>query len=151
MRLTIPRALGMTVLFTLVASVSIAGASGKFASSEVIVFPSGNLVVTFDERGQNRFSSVDYQLSATADATSCTTVNGETQCLATRTFPTDSATGLVPDQMGRIGESLTLASGAGGGGTVCGCTLHMDYSDITLTNLTSGRVYGLEPISADRP
>ena len=78
-------------------------------------------------------------------------MNGETQCLATRTFPTDSATGLVPDQMGRIGESLTLASGAGGGGTVCGCTLHMDYSDITLTNLTSGRVYGLEPISADRP
>jgi len=148
----IGRALGTTALFVLVAGVSVAGASGKFASSEVIEFPSGNLVVTFDERGQNRFSSVDYQLTATADATSCTTVNGETQCIAARTFPTDSATGLVPDQMGRVSGSLTLASGAGVGGTVCGCTtLHMDYSDITLTNLTSGRVYRLGPISADRP
>ena len=152
MRPTIARALGITAVVALIGSVSLAGASGKFASSEVVVFPSGNLVVTFDERGQNRFSSVDYQLTATADATSCTTVNGETQCFAARTFPTDSATGLVPDQNGRVTGSLTLASGAGGGGTPCGCgTLHMDYSDITLTNQTTGRTYRLEPISADRP
>ena len=150
MRLSIRRALGMTALFTLVAGVSIAGASPKFASAEEIQFPSGNLVVTFNEGGQKRFSLVDYQLAATAVATSCTTVNGETQCIAAQTFPTDSATGLVPDDKGRVNGSLTLAPGAGGG-TVCGCTLHMDYSNITLTNLTSGRIYRLEPISADRP
>ena len=151
MRPTIARALGITAVLALIGSVALAGASGKFASSEVIAFPSGNLVVTFDERGQNRFSSVAYELTATADATSCTTVNGETQCIAARTFPTDSATGLVPDDKGRVSGSLTLASGAGGGGTLCGCTLHMDYSDITLTNRTTGWTYRLEPISADRP
>ena len=65
MRRTIARALGITVVLALIGSVSLAGASGKFASSEVILFPSGDLVVTFDERGQNRFSSVNYQLTAT--------------------------------------------------------------------------------------
>ena len=47
--------------------------------------------------------------------------------------------------------NVELASGAGGGGTICGCTLHVDYSNVTLTNLASGHVYRLDPISADSP
>ena len=151
MRLIIARALGMAVLLALVAGVSIAGASPKFVSTETIQFPSGNLVATFDEGGQKRFASVDYWLTATADATSCMTVDGVTQCIAARTQPSETVSGLVPDDKGRVAGSLTLAVNAGPGGTICTCSLHMDYSDITLTNLMSGHVYRLEPISGDSP
>ena len=151
MQRTIARALGMAVLISLVAGVAIAGASPKFASTETIQFPGGNLVVTFDEGAQKRFSSVDYELTATADATSCMTVDGVTQCIATRTQLSDTVSGLVPDDKGRVAGSLTLVANAGPGGTICTCSLHMDYFDITLTNLTSGHVYRLEPISADSP
>ena len=146
MRLTVTRALGMAVLLSLVAGVSIAGASPKFGSTETIQFPGGSLVVTFDEGGQKRFSSVDYALTASVVATTCTTVNGVTQCIETGMQSTDSVTGLAPDN-GRVAGSLTLA--ATGGGTVCTCVSHVDYTDITLTNLTSGHVYRLDPISAD--
>jgi hypothetical protein len=138
-------------LFALFASVSVAGASSKFDSTETIAFPGGHLVVTFDEGGQRRFSSVDYQLSATAVVTSCQTVGDVTQCIAGLTFPINTVAGLVPDDKGRVTGSLTLAGTVGGGGTICTCTSHVDYSEIVLTNLTSGHVYRLEPISADRP
>jgi hypothetical protein len=150
MRLTVPRVLGMAVVISLVAGVSVAGASTKFDSTEVIQFPGGQLVVTFDEGGQKRFSSVDYELSATAVVTSCQTVGGVTQCAAALSFPTNSVTGLVPDDKGRVAGSLTVA-GTPVSGTICTCISHVDYSDITLMNLTSGHVYRLEPISADSP
>lgn len=150
MRSTIARALGLTFLFSLVAGVSIAGASPKFASTETIQFPSGNLVVMFDEGGQKRFEWVDYRLAATAEATSCTTVDGVTQCVSVQSEPSAEATGLLPDDKGRVTGSLVLSSGAGGG-TICSCVTHMEYSDVTLTNLTSGHVYRLEPISGDSP
>ena len=150
MRLTIARALGPTVLLGLVVGISVAGASPKFASTETVQFPSGNLVVAFDEGGQKRFESVDYRLAATVEATSCTTVNGETQCVAVLSQPSADATGLLPNDKGRVTGSLALSSGADGG-TICSCVTHVDYSDITLTNLTSGHVYRLEQISGDNP
>jgi hypothetical protein len=150
MRLTIARAIGLTFLLSLVLGVSIAEAIPKFTSTETIQFPSGNLVVTFDEGGQKRFESVDYRLAATAEARSCTTVNDVTQCISVRWEPSADVTGLIPDDKGRVAGSLALDSGAGGG-TICGCVTHMDYSEATLTNLTSGRVYRLEPISGDSP
>src|SRR5262245_17436393 len=110
MRLRAARAIGLPVLLSLVVGVSIAGAGPKFASTETIQFPSGNLVVTFDEGGQKRFESVDYRLAATAEATSCTTVNGETQCAAEVTHPFTNATDLVPDDKGRVTGSLALSS-----------------------------------------
>src|SRR5262245_4694671 len=150
MRLTTARALGTAVLCGLVAGVSTAAAGPKFVFTETIQFPGGNLVVTFDEGGQKRYSFVDYRLAATADVTSCTTVGDVTQCSGERRQLADAVSDLVPDDKGRVAGTLTLVFNAGGG-TICGCTLHMDYSNITLTNLTSDHVYRLEPISADGP
>jgi hypothetical protein len=62
MRLTLWKAVAVTALFALFAGLSIAGASGKFAYTEGIQFPSGSLAVMFDEGGQKRFATVDYQL-----------------------------------------------------------------------------------------
>lgn len=151
MRLTIARALRAAVVLTLIAGVSIAGASPKFVSTGTVQFPSGNLVLTFDEGGQKRFASVDYRLTATAVATSCMTLGGVTQCVAGLSHPSESVRGLVPDDKGRVAGTLTLAVNAGPGGAICTCSLHMDYTDVTLTNLTSGHVYRLEPISDGSP
>jgi hypothetical protein len=150
MRPTIARAIGTMAILALFAGVSVAGASTKFDSTETIQFPGGRLVVTFVEGGQKRFSSVDYQLSATAVVTSCQTVGDVTQCGAALSFPTTTVTGLIPDDKGRVTGSLTVV-GTPVGGTICTCISHVDYSEIVLTNLTSGRVYRLEPISADSP
>jgi len=71
------------------------------------------------------------------------------QCLSTATQPTATVTGLVPLN-GRIIGTLALPADAGGG-TICTCVSRVDYTNITLTNLTSGRVYQLEPISGASP
>jgi hypothetical protein len=140
-------ALVLTGALVLSVGISAAGASGKFAYTEAVQFPSGNLLVTFDEGGQKRFTSVDYQLDATAVRTSCDPTGQ--QCIAVRFDPTDTVAGLVPDDKGRVAGSLTLDAPSGGG--TCSCILHMEYSDVTLTNLTSRHVYRLDPVVGDSP
>lgn len=149
MRLTFGRAFAGAALLALFAGVSLAGASSKFAYTEAIQFPSGDLVVTFNEGSQKRFSSVDYQLTATAIAKSCDPTG--VQCIAELYNPVATVTGLVPDAKGQVTATLTLDQVPVGGGGVCTCSLHMEYSDLVLTNLTSGHVYGLDPISGDSP
>ena len=140
----------LTGALVLSAGISGAGASSKLAYTEDIQFPSGSLAVTFDEGGQKRFATVDYRLAATATARSCSTVDGVTQCVSSIATPMESVTGLVPDEKGRVSATLTLVAQGGGGG-LCECTLHMEYSDVTLTNTTSGHVYRLDPITEDSP
>lgn len=130
--------------------ISAAGASSKFAYSEEIQFPSGSLVVRFAEASQKRFTSVDYQLTATATATACTTLDGVTKCIGSLAFPSNTVT-LVPDEKGQVTGSFMLAGSGSVGGGLCECTLHTEYSDVTLTNLTSGHVYRLDPIVGDFP
>jgi hypothetical protein len=126
---------------------SLAGASGKFGYVEVIQFPGGDLVVTFDEGGQKRFDAVGYRLDATASVMTC---QDPDHCIAVLSTPSATVTGLTPDEKGRVTGTLTLAPNAGGGG-ICGCSSHVDYWDVTLTNLASGHVYRLDPISGDAP
>lgn len=140
----------LTGALVLSAGISGAGATGKLAYTEEIQFPSGSLAVTLDEGGQKRFATVDYQLTATAMSMSCMTVDGVTQCLGSMTDESATVTGLVPDEKGRVTATLTLVRQGGGGG-LCECTLHMEYSNVTLTNMTSGHVYRLDPITGDRP
>ena len=141
----------LTGALVLSAGISGAGASGKLAYTEEIQFPSGSLAVTLDEGGQKRFATVDYQLTATAFGKSCSTVNGVTQCIASvDDLSTPPVAGLGPDEKGRVTATLTLVRQGGGGG-LCECTLHMEYSDVTLTNMTSGHVYRLDPITGDSP
>jgi hypothetical protein len=130
----------------LAGTTSLAGATGKFAYSEEIQFPSGDLLVVFEEGGQKRFSSVDYRLDATVQAISC---QDPDHCIATIADLSNTVTGLVPDAKGRVTGNVGLDRGSGGG--ICTCTLHMDYTNVTLTNLASGHVYRLDPISADAP
>ena len=140
----------LTGALALSAGISGAGASGKLAFTEEIQFPSGSLAVTFDEGGQKRFATVDYHLTATAIGTSCMTVDGVTQCVSSVANPESHVTGLVPNEKGRVTATLTLVRQGGGGG-LCECNLHMEYSDVTLTNMTSGHVYRLDPITGDSP
>ena len=104
----------------------------------------GDLIVTLEERGLSRFASVDYRLDATVGVLRF--CNG--QGIGHLDSATASAVGLVPDQGGRVVGSLTLeGSGVGGCGCCTGSTFQVEYSDVTLTNLASGRIYRLEPIA----
>ena len=121
--------------------VSDASANGKLSYAEEIV--ASNLVVTFDEGGQRRFVAVDYRLDATVSVVRF--CNG--QGLGQQYLASDTVTVAMPK--GHAVGTLTLE----GPGTVvcsCGCsqgTLTIDYTDVTLTNLTAGDVYRLDPIS----
>jgi hypothetical protein len=120
-----------------------AGASTKFTDTEGIT-PTGNLTVSFEEGSMKRFGAVAYELDATAVATY--------PSLAARYLPTVGTT-VTPDAGGRVGATLTttLTLGAPSDGT-CGCgLLRVEYSDVTLTNLTTGHVYHLDPISQSYP
>ena len=127
---------------------SVAGASTKFSSTEVID-DNGHLVLAFEEGSLKRFASVDYRLDATAITRSCDPTGQ--QCIGQLFDSTDAATVLVPDD-GRVGTTLTLSdvNFPSPGPCTCG-PHHVDYSDVTLTNLTTGHVYRLDPISRDYP
>lgn len=150
MKRLLAHALVVTGALVLSVGISAAGASSKFVYTEEIEFPSGSLAVTFDEGGQKRFATVDYELTATVMSKSCSTVDGVTQCLASVANESEPVIGLIPDEKGRVTATLTLVRPGGGGG-LCECTLHMEYSDVTLTNLRSGHVYRLDPIVGDSP
>ena len=143
--------LALLVVGVLVFSVAtpFAGASTKFSSTEVID-GNGHLVLAFEEGSMKRFASVDYRLDATAIGKSCDPTGQ--QCIAQLFNSTDTATGLVPDDKGRVGTTLTLSdvNFPSPGPCTCG-PHHVDYSDMTLTNLTTGHVYILDPISRDYP
>jgi hypothetical protein len=147
------RILGLALLSVgvLVFSVAtpVAGASAKFSSTEVID-DSGHLVFAFEEGSMKRFATVDYRLDATAIAESCDPTGQ--QCIGQLFNSTDAATGLVPDDKGRVGTTLTLSdvNFPSPGPCTCG-PRHVEYSDMTLTNLTSGHVYRLDSISRDFP
>ena len=59
---------------------------------------------------------------------------------------TATISGLVPDDSGRVTGSLILEPGAGTCGCCTGSVVLVDYSDVTLTNHTSGQVYRLDAI-----
>ena len=126
---------------------SLAAASSKFAYTEELQFPGGSLVVAFEEAGQKKYDSVDYRLDATVVVTSC---QDPDHCVASISDVSSSVADLVPEAKGgRVAGSVALTPGSGGG---CGClSIHLDYTNVTLTNVTSGRVYVLDPISGDAP
>jgi hypothetical protein len=132
----------LLIVIGVLALSSITQASAKFSYSES-VDSAGNLSVGFDEVGQKRFSSVDYGLSATAVVTwSC---NGQT--VAQQQFPTGTGS-LTPDERGRAAGTITLTlNPSGGSGCSSAVLARVDYTDVTLTNLSSGHVYRLDPVS----
>jgi hypothetical protein len=125
------------------AGISVAGASTKFSSTEAVT-DVGHLVFDFEEGSLKRFPSVDYQLDATATVASPNLAQLYPDLRASAT--------LTPDDKGRVVGQLTLSDVnlTSGGPCTCG-GVRVEYFDMTLTNLTSGRVYRLDPISRDFP
>jgi len=139
------RILGLGLLagvLVLSVGISSAGAVAKVNSAEIL--DNGNLVVSFEERGLKKFLSVDYQLDATA---SVSTLNLGQQYPGLQEGVT-----LTPADKGSVAGTITLSdiSLSLGGPCTCG-PVHVAYYDMTLTNLTTGHVYSLDPISRDFP
>ena len=107
----------------------------------------GDLLVSFEERGLNRFAAVDYRLDGTVSIVHWCGGQG----LGHLESATSTVVGLVPDDHGRVTGSLTLEPGAGTCGCCTGSVVLVDYSDLTLTNLASGQEYQLDPIGETFP
>ena len=153
MRPKLNYAIAAIALLMASAGVSVAGAvpepgdneNSKFVYTETIDPASSNLTVAFGQGGQNRFQAVDYALSARVELIE--TSNGQT--IAELRFPTASITGLVPDGRGRVSGVGVLVVNRGPG---CGCgQFRVEYTDVVLTNLTSGHTYQLEAVSRSTP
>jgi hypothetical protein len=172
MRLALRSAIAAASLLALSAGISVAGAApgpggkgtGKF--DDTVVYPAdvtscvpdfgcpsaasdtGDLVVDFDEGGQKRFVSVDYRLDATAAATwSCGTSG---QFIGILYPASNTVTGLLPDDNGHVIGRLVLEVSES---FACPQTLLREivYTNVTVTNLTSGRVYRLDQIAQVYP
>jgi hypothetical protein len=140
------------VLGTLVLTVgaSTAGSTARFASTEEIT-SDGSLLVAFDEGVLKKYDGVRYELDATASA--LWDVGGGQQIGKAYTA-TASSEVLTPDDRGRVASDLTLdigQSGGPGGICTCGRLVRIEYADVTLTNLTTGRTYSLAPMTRDFP
>lgn len=135
-------ALVATVVLALSAALSVAAASTKFSYTEQIG-DNGNLVFNFEEGSLRRFTSVDYQLIATA-------VVASPDVAALYEF-SENVT-LAPDDRGRVRGSFTLNVNLSPGGGPCTCGgKRVDYFDMTLTNVATGHVYRIAPITRDFP
>jgi hypothetical protein len=135
-------------VLVLSAGISVAGAVTKVNSTEIL--DNGNLAVSIEERGMKKFASVGYQLHATATAKSCD-LTGQ-QCIAQLYENLEEAVTLTPDDKGAVAGTLTETDVSFPSGVPCTCgPRHVEYYDMTLTNLMTGHVYSLDPISRDYP
>lgn len=120
-------------------AVSTAGASTKFSYTQSVDIET-HLVVGFEEGSLKRFDTIDYRLDAVGALSAPTFIFG---AQVTGTVQ------LVTDERGRV--SGTIATTLNFLALFpCGCTgpRQVAYTDITLTNLTTGHVYRLDPITA---
>lgn len=150
MRLTFRRAVAAASLLVLSTGISVAGAvpgpgtndNSKFFYTEEVV--STDLIVNFGEGGQKKLSAVDYRLDATVEVyREC---GG--QALAYFYSASNTVTGLVPDDKGRVVGNLVL-EGPGTSPCLETTLLRIEYRDMTLTNITTGHVYRLDPITQE--
>jgi hypothetical protein len=135
--------LALTALFALAPGIATSSASTKFTYTHEVT-PAGDLIVNFEEGSLKRFDGVDYQIDATATSFLGTCDN---QAMM-QTFPT-ATVALTPNN-GRVTGTLTALLDLP---QVFACQrlLRVEYMDVTLTNLTSGHVYRLDPISRTFP
>lgn len=131
----------------LAAGVPTAGSTARFTYDEEIT-SDGSLVVAFDEGVLKKYPAVQYRLDANASA--IWDAGGGHQ-IGKGYAATISSEVLTPDTRGRVSTSLTLdISQAGGTGGICVCgLLRIEYADVTLTNVTTGRTYSLAAIARE--
>jgi hypothetical protein len=136
-------ATALAVAATLTVGLSSAGAGTRFAYTAQID-DNHDLVVQFQEGKLRRFASADYQLQG--DAIS------RTPNLAALYEGLTASVTLVPDEQGRASGSLTLDIPTSPSPEPCTCGgLRIEYFNLTLQNLTTGRTYHLQPVSRDFP
>jgi hypothetical protein len=118
------------------AGTPLAGASTKFAYTEQLT-DARSLVVDFEEGSLKRFASVDYQLDATEISRWESCGGGSIEVNAVSVPLT-----LAPDQ-GRTTGNFTVQLPPSD--QLC-APQHVEYTNMTLTNVTTGHVYRLHPI-----
>lgn len=130
----------VAIVLMLGVTVSTAGASTKFSYTQGVDIET-HLVVGFEEGSLKRFDTVDYQLDAFGFLSTPTIAFGS-RVTGTVQLVTDER-GRVSGDIGTTLNFLALFP--------CGCTgpRKLEYSDITLTNLTTGHVYRLDPITVE--
>jgi hypothetical protein len=140
------RILGLALLLAgvLVFSVGtpVAGAGAKFAYTAQLT-DGGSLVVDFEEGSLKRFASVDYQLDATETSRWDSCSGGSIEVNAVSVPLLD-----VPVENGRTSGNFTIPLPPSN--QLC-APQHVAYTDMTLTNSTTGHVYRLDSISRDYP
>jgi len=137
MRRIVGLVLVLTSVLVLSAGISVAGASTKFSSTAGIA--ANDLVLDFEEGSLKRFASVAYRLDGAVLAVYC---DGQGGALLFDTVA------LTPDAKGRVSGTLTLDLGPSG--SLCE-PHYVEYTDVTLANLTTGHVYRLDSISQGSP
>ena len=105
----------------------------------------GSLVVDFEEGSLKRFASVEYQLDATETSRWESCGGGAIEVNAVHPAPPLL---LEPDDKGRTTGNFTVPLPLSN--QVC-APQHVEYTSVTLTNLTTGHVYRLDSISRDFP
>ena len=140
------RMLGLALLLAGVVVVSVgtplAGAGNKFAYTEHIT-DARSLAVDFEEGGLKKFAAVDYRLDASAFARYC---DGAEEATLLSGLPV----AFEPDSRGRITDGTLTLGPPISSGHPC-VPDHIEYTTVTLTNITTGHVYRLDPISRDYP
>ena len=143
MRRTLGLALLLAGVLVLSAGISAAGASNKFAYTEQLS-DARSLNLDFEEGSLKRFASVDYELDATETSRWDSCGGGSSiEVHAVHSGPLR----LAPDN-GRATGNFTVQLPPSD--QVC-APQHVEYTDMTLTNVTSGHVYRLDSISRDYP
>lgn len=135
-------ALALTLAVVL-SAIAVAGASTKFSYTAEVT-ESGSAVVRFEEGSLKRFETVDYRLDATEVATWVSPCGGAS---LEQSFPSATIT-LLPDANGRASGTLMLPLSPPPPVT-CPVLQRVEYTSVTLTDLTTGHVYRLGSISRD--
>ena len=135
--------IALTAMLVVTAGTSNGVASSKFGSTEHVT-ATGDLVIGFEEMTLKRFEVVDYRLDATAIALLVSPC-GTDQIV--QLFPS-ATVAVAPDARGRVSGTLTLDLEVPVV-TTCQVLRRVEYGDVTLTNLTTGRVYRLDPTSRE--
>lgn len=142
--LWIPLALAVLGLAVYAASAGATPATGtgKLGYTEIVA-ADGTLTVSVDESGQKRFTAVDYRLGADVSVTArCVD-----QAVAGFYSLSATASGLSPDAKGHVLGSIGVTPPLGGSGCSGILSRTFDYTNVTLTNVASGHLYRLDPIS----
>lgn len=119
---------------------SLAGASTRFSYTEQLT-DARSLVIDFEEGSLKRFATVDYQLDATEISRWESCGGGSIEVNAVSVVLTD-----VPVDKGRTTDNFTVALPPSD--QLC-APQHVEYTDMTLTNVTTGHVYRLDSIRRD--